>query len=444
MKRILVIGSSPCGVKALELIREKDKESQIDFICTETSLPYRREDLAFGLESEINPQDYYYRPEEFYRNNKVNVINDKAVSRINIKRKRVWMEDKSQMEFDILILTDLPTLKWIDVKGAGKTGSYNLHQISSVAQLEKQSIIAETILIQSDSMFGFQAALSLAKRKKDVLLIRSKNTIIPEIDHVQCSESLGKLLMDNHVQVCADNAIQEILGDAELMAVRLKSNKVYSTQLVLWEETVPDYKIISDLAETEPSDQLMDQWRNEGVYICEDLFDNTCIKTTQYYEDQGRQIAQHILGENILPEEFHSQKSLSIEGVKLEIFGKIEPGDDLLSEEFYSAEPFKYQKHFYKDDRLYCAIAINWNENSQELIECIRTKSGYESIRSALMQHEKSQLSENAQDETSLVSSAPYPDENLTEKPDKEGMNSVPRESDKSDTTADDITPQDS
>ena len=86
MKKILIIGSSPAGVKAAEEIRKKDKENEISILSVDGFYPYDRNLFADYLSKDVQLSELYCRPEKYYQDNKIDVICDRQITRINFNR----------------------------------------------------------------------------------------------------------------------------------------------------------------------------------------------------------------------------------------------------------------------------------------------------------------------------------------------------------------------
>ena len=83
MKRILFLGNSPAGASAIEAIRQKDQESEITLFCFEDHLPYRRHLFGDYLAKGVQKEDVLYKANEFYARNKVNIVTNKKIIRID-------------------------------------------------------------------------------------------------------------------------------------------------------------------------------------------------------------------------------------------------------------------------------------------------------------------------------------------------------------------------
>src|SRR3989338_6495324 len=133
MKKILVLGSSIAGVKAIEEIRRFEPDCAAT-ILTDGEYPYDRGLFAPILAKEVDYKKIFYKPNDYYEKNRVTVVTGKKNARINPKKGKVTTDDKQAFEGDVLIITDAPGYKLPEIKGVNKNGVYTLQQLTELDQ----------------------------------------------------------------------------------------------------------------------------------------------------------------------------------------------------------------------------------------------------------------------------------------------------------------------
>jgi len=98
MKDLVIIGNSAAGISAAEAIRQKERESSITIISDEGYNSYCRCLISYFLAGEIPEEKLVYRPDSFYKENNFNLILNKKVIKVEPKKNRVVLEDKSSIE----------------------------------------------------------------------------------------------------------------------------------------------------------------------------------------------------------------------------------------------------------------------------------------------------------------------------------------------------------
>lgn len=246
MKKILIIGNTVAAAKSAEWIRQHDQESNITLISTDAHYPYEADRLSEFLAGEITQKDLLIKPKDYYEKKNITVLLDKKISKINLKRSRIFTEAKDQLEFDILILADLPDKKFPDMKGSNKEGIFHYRSFPQIDLMLKRLLVTETIAVQSDTFEGLGVACAIARKGKEVILFASPNSFILKglAEKERCH--LMDYLSANGLHIILDNEIVEILGDSDVKAVRLKSGKVLAAQMVVFEAVREDWRIFSE------------------------------------------------------------------------------------------------------------------------------------------------------------------------------------------------------
>ena len=122
MKQFVIIGNSAAGIAGVEAIRSKDRESKITVISDEGYSAYCRCLISYYLSGEMGEDKILYRPETFYKENNIELLLNKKVSRIDPKKNKVICEDKSQIGFDSLLIATGSSPKFPDTSGIKKNG----------------------------------------------------------------------------------------------------------------------------------------------------------------------------------------------------------------------------------------------------------------------------------------------------------------------------------
>ena len=247
MSKLLVLGSSPAAVKAIELIRANDQDIEITVIIYEGTYPYKRDIFPEVIKKNASVEDIYCRDKKFYEENKINVIPGQTVTRINLKTRKIYTEEKVQYDFDQIILAETPQgTKLTSLKGGNKEGIYALRKIQYVDKLIKELPFYDTVVLESNTFAGLQAAEALIKHGKEVYLIVPEDSPFRIVKDDEKREVIQNSLKESKLHIIDNASIEEILGDAELKAVRLSSGKVLAADIVVLGELKDDLKLLAE------------------------------------------------------------------------------------------------------------------------------------------------------------------------------------------------------
>lgn len=246
MKKIVILGNSLTAIKTLEALKANAEDFEATVISSENTFPYYRNLIGSLAIKKIAQNKIFYRPSNEYTAEKINFVFDKKVTRVNFKRSRLTLEDKEQIDYDFLLLSDLLQQPFFGVKGANKTGLYNLKRLSDMTTLLKLLPLVETLVVQSDNIAGLQTALSFCEAKKEVILVTSGKNILNGLLAQQDAESIESLLSKTSLRIFAESQIAEILGDNDAKAIRLQNGKVFGCQAILTDADLPDLRLFKE------------------------------------------------------------------------------------------------------------------------------------------------------------------------------------------------------
>jgi len=231
MKKIVIIGNSAAGIAASEAIRETDKESSITIVCDEPFVAYERHKILGLLEGKIKERNLFYRDQDFYKNNGLDLISGREVVELNLNKKKAIFKDREFVEFDELLIASGARVSLPKLQGVHKEGVVALNGLSELKYIVDNLPIAHTVIIVGPGQVAEELARIIAAKKIDVKYLGTLPGSIEGVD-----------------EIC-DNPILEILGDSEVRAVRLSTQKVIGASLVIFPRT--GYASINLVKDTE-------------------------------------------------------------------------------------------------------------------------------------------------------------------------------------------------
>ncbi len=384
MNKIVIIGSSVAGVKAAELIREKDAESAITILCYDEYYPYSRDSFFEKIAKNDFESDGSYQNKEFFKKKNIEVVLDKKITRINFQRKKIFTEDKFQIEYDFLLIGEVPKNIYPQVKGTNREGVYSFSKWMDVKRLSDLLPLIDSVIIQSNKAAGIQLALAIMQRGKEVLIVSPEKNILAEVLDGDYYDFVMSLLEDKGIRFIDGNKIIEVLGDSSVKAVRLKSEKVIACQNIIFVDAAPDLRLFQDLMTEEENTLSVDanfQTKIEGVFILDGLAKisegdwNDIEWHSSNLEEQGKVVAALIAG---APEVFSPCSlpfSFQTQGLAVSLLG--EPRQGFFSEQYsqIDRENKTCKAIFVSDKQIIGALLINREEEKEELSGAILAKT---------------------------------------------------------------------
>lgn len=246
MHKIVVIGNSIAGMKAVEALQATGEEIEVTVFSAEEALPYNRRLLLDWVARRTSRNKVFYRPLDDYKARKINFILDKKVSRVNFKRGRVSIDDKQQFDYDLMFITALDAKPLATVKGSHRAGLFHCKRFLDIEAFLKIWPLTDTVAVSSQSVFGLELACSLLDSNREVIFVTSERHILSSFLDAESAAVLQNLAEQAGLRVITGNPITEFLGDSEIKAIRLQNGKVIGCQAVLSDEAKPDLRLFKD------------------------------------------------------------------------------------------------------------------------------------------------------------------------------------------------------
>jgi nitrite reductase (NADH) large subunit len=396
MNNIVFVGNSLAAVKAIEEIRKTNQTVGIT-IVTEGFYPYDREKLFSYLGREIKEKQTLCHPEGFYHENNVRVIADKTVARFNFKRGQVFFENKEQLEYDVLVLADVGAPRLPAIKGSHKEGVYSAARLKDVKTIAEQIQFGENVLIQLSSLPGFRTLCALSGLGKEIVVSAPSSVLFQGLLDAESSSILKQLLEQSGIRLMLDNPIEEILGDAEAKAVRLKSGKVFAADMIILDDLRLDTRIIKESGlEFAWSDNHSYRTNFSNVYVADAFFksftdgeteSNSYATPSAVLYEQGQAIGREIAGQAGTIEHSPNVTTFQLKGLRGFWLGKAylqEGGREFLK---FDASKNVYKKIFANDTHLSGAVFFNAEEGEcSAILDVFEKKLNIQGVEERLLE----------------------------------------------------------
>ncbi len=244
--KTLVVGNSLDVIPIIENILSRGKDEQVTLFTTEGVLPYDRSLLPTLVAAATNDRHIYKTAEIFLAAYHPEVVTTENLARISVKRRYLTTEKKTQIEYDRLVVVDTGHLILPNVRGHQRTGVFDCWRISSIKAIKKHLPFTDSAAVVVSNVQGLNMACALSQLKKEVTVITPKLGLLPDVLDEETGLLLKQILEGKGIRVMSENAIEEILGDVDVKAVKLKSGKVLACDTVVFDEARVDIRMLSE------------------------------------------------------------------------------------------------------------------------------------------------------------------------------------------------------
>lgn len=400
MKQFVIIGNSAAGIAAVEAIRNRDKGSKIVVISDEDYRSYCRCLISYYLAGEVKEDAISYRPESFYRENNVELLLNKKAARVDPRKNRVICQDKTQINYDSLLIATGSRPKFPDIQGIKKEHVFGFRTIKDAKEIESLLPVTKTICVLGAGLVGLKAAYALRKRNIEVKVIIKSKQILSQMLDGEAAGLIQQRMEENGIDLAFGQDVVEIIGNGDIKAVKLDSNKVLGCSMVIVGKGVqPNTELAQDsdikIGEGIIADNFL-QTSCQNIYAAGDVAETFDIALGRpsvnalwpIAIEQGKIAGANMAGDKVSYEGSLGMNAIEFFGLPAVSLGsyKIKEGEAGYEElKFLDPKSGIYKKLVLKDDRLIGAIMAGNIKNSGVFLRMIRERINVSSLKDKLL-----------------------------------------------------------
>ncbi|MBP7216709.1 MAG: FAD-dependent oxidoreductase [Candidatus Omnitrophica bacterium] len=217
--KIVIIGASTAGHTVAEKLREKDPQAEIILLTEEPFSYYDRNRLPEFLSGAIKEKELFLAGDEWYRAHSVTLLKERKVVSLNCEKRVITCKEKEKIEFDYLVVASGRRYVVPEIPGAKKEGVFVFNALGDCKDFLKRVVIHPVGVIGS-SEFALAIARAIIKKYSvEVKLMSDAN-----VDSSALVEGIEVI----------NSSIEEIIGEGEAQAVKLKEGKVIGLAAVVF------------------------------------------------------------------------------------------------------------------------------------------------------------------------------------------------------------------
>jgi len=177
--RHVIIGGSAAAISAIEAIRSKESESQIDMFSDETTPLFSRVLLPYYVAEELSKPLLNFRSADFFDQNRVTPHLGVKIQEVSANSKTVLTETGEQYPFDKLLLATGGKPIVPQIPGVDKVGISTLKTMADAERIY-QSKGKKAVVIGAGSI-GVETSISLKRRGMEVTLLEQLAHVLPTV-----------------------------------------------------------------------------------------------------------------------------------------------------------------------------------------------------------------------------------------------------------------------
>jgi 3-phenylpropionate/trans-cinnamate dioxygenase ferredoxin reductase subunit len=232
--RYIIIGGGMAGGRACEGIRQVDSEGSIALAASEPHRPYERPPLSkVYLRGEAGLEKVYLKPEDYYREQRVDLLEGMRVERIDPVHRQVGLDSGESLEYEKLLLATGGRARRLPLPGADLRNVFTLRTIDDSDGIRAASAPGRNALVMGGSFIGAEVAASLSQMEARVTLVFPDERLFSRVMPTELSQFFHSQFEAHGVRLLPGVTARSLEGDVLVQRAHLDNGETLETGLVV-------------------------------------------------------------------------------------------------------------------------------------------------------------------------------------------------------------------
>lgn len=232
---IVIVGAGLAGSRAAEAIREQGHAGPVLMLGAEQAWPYQRPALSKEvlLDAEPSLAALWLQPEEFYREQGIEVRRGVTANSLSPDRRRLWLSTGEEVRWDRLIIATGSTPRALEVPGGALSGVRTLRTWDDAIKLREQVKPGARIVVVGGGLLGLEVASAAIAKGAEVTVLERGNGLLSRCVGSLVGSALVPFVQASGVEVRLLSQVDRVIGTGRAEAVVTRSEEVHEADLVV-------------------------------------------------------------------------------------------------------------------------------------------------------------------------------------------------------------------
>ena len=391
--RVIIVGNGLAGIISAKTLRELDKKVEIEVFAEEKYHYYPRPNLIEFLAGTIPFERMFAFPQEWYREQNINIHLGKPVTRIFPDSQEIEVAGGKKEKYESLLLANgsfsfIPPFKGIDKKGI-----FALRTLDDAFELLEYLKNHQRVVVIGGGLLGLEIARAMKSRGAQVDVVEFFDRLLPRQLDIQGASLLKAQIENMGINVHLGLATEEILGQNDVRGLRFKGEREIEMDMAIVAAGVRSNIRLAKEAGLETDRGLVTddylQSSNSKIFGAGDVIQHRGrvygIIPSSF--NQARVVASNILGKKEKYEGTVPSNTLKVAGLDLASVGLVNP-EEGTSEEFRKEKKEEgiYKKVVIQKGVVVGAIWMGTKKGVNEISRIISQKINIEKHKISLLE----------------------------------------------------------
>ena len=352
--KVIIVGNGLAGIISAKTLRELDNKVEIEIFAEEKYHYYPRPNLIEFLAGNIPFERMFAFPEEWYREQNINIHLEKPVIRIFPDSKEIEVEGGKREKYESLLLANGSFSFIPPFKGTDKKGIFALRTLNDAFELLEYVKNHQRAVVIGGGLLGLETARAMKSRGAQVEVVEFFDRLLPRQLDIQGASVLRAQLENMGIKVQLGLATEEVLGQDEVTGLRFKGEKEIEADMAIVAAGVrPNMRIAKEAGLETDRGLVVDDYlksSNPKIFAAGDVIQHrgSVYGIIPASFNQARVVASNILGRKEKYEGTVPSNTLKVVGLDLTSVGLVNP-------EKGTCEEFRKEK---KEEGIYKKVVI--------------------------------------------------------------------------------------
>ena len=227
---LVIVGGGLASAKAVQSYREEGGDDRITLVSADSFVPYHRPPLSKRyLRGEIEADGTFVAPEDFYREQDVELRLETHVERVDAAARELELSGGERVPYDRLVVATGGTPRKLGVPGEEQDHILRLRTLADSTAIREAAGPAGRAVVVGGSFIGSEVTASLRTLGLEVTLVHVGTGIFDLLGASDLSEYLNDLYRSRGVELVLGDAVAEF----EDHVVRTKNGRELEADLVV-------------------------------------------------------------------------------------------------------------------------------------------------------------------------------------------------------------------
>ncbi len=391
--KVIVVGNGLAGTIFAKTLRELTQNAEIDVFADEKYHYYPRPNLIEFLAGNITLEKVFAFPEEWYREQNINIHLETPVKKIFPDSKEVETHEAGRVKYDVLLLANGSNSFIPPFQGAEKRGVYSLRTLDDAFEILEYLKDHPKAVVIGGGLLGLETARAMRAREAEVEVVEFFERLLPRQLDTQAASIMKKQIEKMGINVRLGLATEEILGQGELTGLRFKGGEETKADMAVVAAGVRSNIQLAKEAGLETDRGLVVndylQTSNPAIYSAGDIaqYQGSVYGIIPAAFNQARLAAFNVSGEKKKYEGTIPSNTLKVVGIDLTSIGLVNPEGESFEElRIENEEEGIYKKIVIQNGTVVGAIWMGTKKGIDQINRIILQKADVEMWKDSLLE----------------------------------------------------------